>query len=165
MATGPLFVGAEEVILRKDSEHYGSSRPIMEGLELVMMLNHSTARLVVHCNTPDKAAADFFVKINGLPKAAVITLDTPAQVITEDDPHLAQWEAINRQRAKGPLSLVVTGYQSVFDMCSRSHQPVLLYGRRGQVASEQTIPSWGELQESVRKQREATVDQLNEPEY
>ena len=50
MSTGPMFVGAEGVLLRRNKYKYGSSRPIMEGFELVTALKHfPTSRLVIHC--------------------------------------------------------------------------------------------------------------------
>jgi hypothetical protein len=133
----------------------------MEGLELVMALRKfPTSRLSIYFNTEDTDAASFFCKINGLAEAQVITM-RPAD--RSEEPYVAQWSAIQRQRSQGPLNLVLTAYKRIYQLCSSSHQAVLLYGRVGQVGSLDTEVSWTELSERVRRSREASVESTEGP--
>lgn len=159
MANGPLFVGAEGILLRRHKEHYGSSHPIMEGFELVTALKGFTTRLVIHCYTEDVDTAQFFLKVNGLTQFNVIGLKP---VDREEHPAQAQWHALQRQRAIGPISLVLTSFSWVYHNCLGSFQPVSLYGRRGQAggAEETTITPWSEIEERVKHERAAAVESV-----
>jgi len=99
MASGPLIVGAEGVLLIPEKDvPYASSRPIMEGIELVMQLKHfptSNATIIVH--TQDLEGAAYFVKINGLPETGCTS--TALEDKNEPTP-MAQWWAIERIRAR-----------------------------------------------------------------
>ena len=159
MAAGPLIVGAEGVILIADDGPYASSSPIMDGIELVTQLKHfptSQATVIVH--TQDVEGAGYFVKINGLPETGVVP------VLREDmeDAPLAQWYAIERLRARGPVRLVLTAYKEVYEKCTVSHQPVLLYGRRGSIGSLDGPTSWETLEERIRRHRDAVVEAMDD---
>lgn len=149
---GTLLVGAENVILVPD-QAYASSRPIPEGLELVLKLRtFPITRTIVMVGTQDAEAALHFCRLNGLP---TVDIDT---VLPEDedlDSAEAQWNLIQRRRAGGPIPLVITAYPRVYQLCTTSHQPVLLYGRRGGLYESEGQPSWDELHNRVTKHREA----------
>jgi len=161
MASGPLIVGAEGVLLIPEKDvPYASSRPIMEGIELVMQLKHfptSNATIIVH--TQDLEGAAYFVKINGLPETGCTS--TALEDKNEPTP-MAQWWAIERIRARGPVRLVITAYQEVYERCLWSHQPVLLYGRRGSIGALDGPTPWEDLVSRVKRQRDAKVDALDE---
>lgn len=161
MAAGPLLVGAEGVILIPDADiPYASSRPIMEGLELVTQLKHfPTSNATIIVNTQDVEGAAYFVKINGLPETGVVSTALEDKA---EEPALAQWYAIERLRATGPVRLVLTAYKEVYERCATSHQPVLLFGRRGSVATLDGPTPWETLHEKVRKQRDAKVEAMND---
>lgn len=152
---GPLIVGAEGVILTPDKA-YASSRPINEGLELIMMLDKfPTSSLTFVCNTDQETEATYFVKMNGFPKARVLL--TPREE-RDEYPEAAQWNAINRERAKGPINLVVTSYREVYDNCCRTRQAALLFGRKGALSTLGEQPSWRELSERVKANKEARLE-------
>ena len=161
MAAGPLLVGAEGVLLITDEDvPYASSRPILEGIELVMQLKHfptSNATVIVH--TDDIEGATYFVKINGLPETGCV----PTAIEDKyEDPAMAQWYAIERQRATGPVRLVLTAYKEVYERCLRSHQPVLLFGRMGGVGSLDEPVPWEDLHSRIQRQRDARVEAIDE---
>jgi hypothetical protein len=154
---GPLLVGAEEVILVQDMENYGSSRPVNEGLELVMALSHfPTSQVIMMCNTADTPTAEFFCKIHGLKGVEVVGLQP-------EDRHeplpSVQWRAVKRQRALGPVNLVITAYREVYERCGGAHQPCILFGRRGGLISHDERTTWAEASEAVRRRRYAEVDE------
>lgn len=153
---GPLVIGAEGVVLVPNKDTYGSSRPIEEGLELVLMLKEfPTSSTTVITHTEDKAAAEIWMKLNGLPKAAVV-ITHPVDVDLE--PSEAQWHQIQRERARGPVNLVLTAFRDVYERCTQAHQPVLLFGRRGSVGSLDVPPSWDEVHARVQFSREANAE-------
>jgi hypothetical protein len=153
---GPLIVGAEGVILLPDKEAYASSRPIQEGLELVLMLkDFPTSSHTVICRTKDQTAAEYFMKMNGLPKADVILTAVEDE---NEHPAIAQWHAINRARARGPVNLVITAHREVFERCTQSSQPVMLYGRRGALSTLDAQTSWEEIHSQVRATKEIRLD-------
>lgn len=153
---GPLIVGAEGVILIRDDQSYGASRPIMEGLELVTQLMHfPTSRTVVVVNETELEGIGHFLKINGLGKASAAAI---AMEDKNEDPAIAQWYVIERLRAAGPIGMVLTAYPEVYKRCVGSHQPVLLFGRRGALGSPEVRPSWDQLHERVIRRRDAEAD-------
>ena len=158
---GPLVVGAEGVILQPE-DAYASSRPIMEGLELLMMLEKfPTSMVSILCNTTQQTEAEYFVKINGFPNAAVVT------AVPEDkdmSPADAQWHAINRIRSKGPINLVLTAHREVYTHCIHSHQAALLFGRKGALSTMEESPTWNDLHERVKANREARLDETDRSE-
>ena len=159
---GTLLVGAEGVILIPDQEAYGASRPIHEGLELVLQLkNFPTGRLVVLVGEEDTKLAEHWVKVQGLKGAGVVGI---AAEDRHEDPDLAQWYAIERQRSAGPINMVLTAYQSVYDCCKVTHQPVLLFGRRGAIGSLDNRFTWDDLHNRVIRTRDAAVEE-DEHEY
>lgn len=159
--SGVLLVGAEDIVLVSNKEAFGSSRPLMEGLELVTMLQHfPTSRVVVMVGIADEPMADQWMKIHGLRGVAVAGV--PPQDRYER-PDTAQWYCVERQRALGPVGMVLTSYPEVYRLCSGSHQPVLLYGRRGAVISEEDRPAWDELHASVLRSRELAVEEFDDP--
>jgi hypothetical protein len=93
--------------------------------------------------------------MNGLPQVSVVPI-----AVEDADLKLetAQWHAIERQRAAGPVNMVLTAYPYVFEMCSRTHQAVLLYGRRGGLEDIPKPESWDTLQERSRQRREAIAE-------
>jgi hypothetical protein len=79
---------------------------------------------------------------------------------------MAQWYAIERIRANGPVRLVVTAFKEVYERCLMSHQPVLLFGRRGSVGSLDSPEPWENLHARVIRQRDAKVEAMsNESEH
>lgn len=159
---GVLLVGAEGVILLPDYQAYGASKPLMDGLELVMQLMHfPTTRTVVLTNQVETSNATYFCRLNGLAKVAVIGISAEDEA---EDPALAQWYAIDRCRAQGPVNMVLTSHTEVFERCTSSHQPVLLFGRRGSLGTQRARPEWGDLHERVIRSREAVVDHQMEGE-
>lgn len=158
---GPLLVGAEDIILVSNKKTFGSSRPLMEGLELVTMLKHfPTSRTVVMVEIEDVKTADTWVKMHGLKEVIVVGIPPEDRY---EPPDVAQWYTIERQRALGPVNLVLTAFPEVYRRCTASHQPVLLYGRRGAVISEEDRPTWDELHASVMRSREAAVEEDDDP--
>jgi hypothetical protein len=153
---GPLVVGAEGVILLPDKEAYASSRPLIDGLELVLQLEKfPTSQLTIVCHTQDADAAGYFVKMNGLPHARVL-LTTPED--QEEPVQAAQWNAINRVRAQGPVNVVLTSYKDVYTRCVQSYQAALLFGRKGALAGLEDKPTWGELYDRVKATKQARLD-------
>ena len=156
---GPLIVGAEGVILQPD-DAYASSRPILEGLELVLMMEKfPTSQLTVVCNTDDQTAAEYFVKMNGLPKARIVLTAVEDEELPTAD---AQWHTIQRERAKGPLNYVLTAYKQVYTHCVQTHQAALLFGRKGALSTMETAPSWEELHDRVKMTKEARLGDVPE---
>ena len=159
MAAGPLVVGAEGVILIPDEGPYASSRPIMDGIELVTQLKHfPTSNTTVIVHTQDVEGAAYFVKINGLPETSV----TPVLREDMDDAATAQMFAIERLRAKGPIRLVLTAHYEVYEMCRRAYQPVVLYARRGSLGSLGASMSWETLEGRVQRHRDALVEAMDD---
>ena len=157
---GTLVVGAENVILQADEEAYASSRPILEGLELVLMMEKfPTSQLIIICNTDDETAANYWVKMNGLPKARIILI-APEDADSATD--VAQWHAIQRERARGPLNYVLTAYKTVYTHCVQTHQAALLFGRKGALSSMETALSWEELHDRVKSTKEARLGDVPE---
>lgn len=160
MAAGPLVIGAEGVLLVKHRTHYPSSRPIDEGLELVSQLRHfPTTTLLILVGTEDQEGAEYFIKAQGLTGATVMP-------IAEEDRHEpspeAQWYNIERVRSRGPIRLVITAYAEVYEHCALSHQPVLLYARRGSVGAMDNTPSWEDLNSRVSRRQDAIVEGRSE---
>jgi hypothetical protein len=157
---GPLVVGAEGVILLPDKSAYASSRPLLDGLELVLQLEKfPTSQLTIICHTADGTNADYFCKMNGLPHARVL-LTAPEDA---DEPiAVAQFNAINRIRAQGPVNVVLTAYKDVYTRCVQSYQGALLFGRKGALSTLEDVPSWQELHDKVKQVKQARLD--NEPE-
>jgi hypothetical protein len=150
-------VGAEEVILVQDRDHYGSSRPVNEGLELIMALSHfPTSQVIVLCNTEDTQTADFFCRIHGLKTVEVVGLMPEDRI---ESPSVVQWRGVKRQRALGPVNLVITAYRDVYERCGGAHQPCVLFGRRGGLISHDNRSTWAEASEAVRRRRYAEVDE------
>jgi hypothetical protein len=159
---GPLLVGAEGVLLIEDKGSYAASRPITEGIELAMQLFHfPTSRMVVLTGLVDTDGAQHFCRIHGLAKAAVVGINPEDKI---EDPWTAQWYSIERERAAGPINMVLTSYPEVFERCMESHQPVLLFGRRGSVGTLDTRPSWGQLHERVIARRDAIAEEIPDEE-
>lgn len=158
---GVLLVGAEDVVLVSNKEAFGSSRPLMEGLELVTMMKHfPTSRTAMLVGTEEVALADQWMKIHGLREVAIVGISAEDRY---ERPDLAQWYAIERQRAMGPIGMVLTSYPEVYRRCAGSHQPVLLYGRRGAVISDEDRPAWDELHANVLRVREAAIEEFDDP--
>jgi len=155
---GPLLVGAEGVLLIPDGESFGASRPIMEGIDLVLQLRHfPTARTIVTVGASDTEESERWCKMNALPEVAVVGIAPEDRHLPPD---LAQWYVVERQRAKGPLHLVLTAYETVFERCKLSHQPVLLFARRGALGAAPAAVSWDELHAQVVRRREAAVEAI-----
>lgn len=157
---GPLIVGAEGVILLPDKTAYASSRPLNDGLELVLQLEKfPTTHVTILCHTKDETDAAYFVKMNGLPHARVM-LTNPEDI---DQPvPVAQWNLIQRIRAQGPVNLVLTSYKDVYTRCVQSYQASLLFGRKGALSTMEDIPTWDNLHEQVKATRAARLK--DEPE-
>lgn len=157
---GPLIVGAEGVILLPDKSAYASSRPLNEGLELVLQLEKfPTTHVTILCHTKEEQDAAYFVKMNGLPHARVM-LTNPEDI---DEPvQVAQWNLIQRIRAQGPVNTVLTAYKDVYTRCVQSYQACLLYGRKGALSTMEEAPSWQDLQDQVRATKAARLK--DEPE-
>lgn len=159
---GPLFVGAEGVILLPDKESYAASRPVNEGLELVLMLKEfPTSSLTVICHTDNQEGAEHFVRMHGLPRARVLT--TPAEDRAEYTAQ-AQLHALNRERARGSINLVLTAFKEVYDRCTVAHQNVLLFSRRGALASLGDQIPWDDMQARVKMANEARIEEENKDE-
>lgn len=154
------MVGAEGVILLPDKEAYASSRPLNEGLELVMQLEKfPTSQLTIICHTEDKMDCEYFIRMNGLPHARIL-LTTPED---KDEPvPLAQWNAINRCRAQGPVNIVLTAYKDVYTRCVQSYQAALLFGRKGALSSLDNKPTWNELYDRVKATKQARLEKPEE---
>jgi hypothetical protein len=157
MTAGALVIGAEGVVLRMDAQNYPSSKPLQEGLDLVLMLGHfPTTRTLLLVNTENYDGAVYWAKMNGLLKVEVVPRAPEDR--TESDP-VAQWHGIQQIRSNGPINLVITAHPQVYLECLSGYQPVLLYGRRGAVGSPEAGPSWQKLQSQVRRRREALVEE------
>jgi len=154
---GPLLIGAEGVILTPNPEWYGASRPISEGLELALQLGHfPTSRTLIAVGTSVADDATRWCKLHGLREVDVVTMAPEDRHVTPED---AQWYTIERQRARGPLHLVLTSYATVFVRCKVSHQPVLLFGRRGSLGAAPPQKSWDEMHARIVRQREAMIEE------
>lgn len=154
---GPLLVGAEGVVLVPGKGAYASSRPLPEGLELVMMLKHfptSSTHLMV--GTEDLDSAGHFIKIHGLKEVGVVGI-TPEDRVVE--PATAQWNIVQRHRSRGPVNLVLTAYREVYERCISTRQAVLLYGRLGVVGTLDTGQPWQDLHERIIQARDAAVEE------
>jgi hypothetical protein len=156
---GPLIVGAEDVILVPNRESYAASRPVTEGLELILQLKvFPTSRLIVLAGTEDEQGADHFCKLNGLMGASAVGIFPEDR---HEEPWLAQWYNISRQRAAGPIRMVITSYPEVYEKCGESHQPVLLFARYGMIAHASDPESWDQLTARVKRSREATIETID----
>ena len=150
------MVGAEGVILVPDHSSYASSRPIQEGIELVMQLREFPTSLTsVIVGDPDPTPVDHFCKVHGLSKAACVGI---AAEDAEEDCALAQWNALVRLRASGPINMVLTAYPLVYERCQSTHQPVLLFARRGALGQFDPKASWEDLHNRVIRHRDAEVE-------
>ncbi len=155
---GPLLVGAEHVIIVPDAESYAAGRPIMEGIELVMQMMHfPTTRTSLLVGIIDTEPATYYAKINGLAKCGIVGIKAEDR---HEDPALAQWYTIERLRAAGPINMVVTAYDAVYQRCRRSHQPVLLFARRGSLGTLEDRKPWEELHAGVVRSRDAAVEAI-----
>lgn len=159
--SGPLLVGAEGVLLIADNDNYGASRPLMEGLELItQMRHHPTTRTTVTVGVVDTSMPEHYMKIHGLNGVNV------KGILPEDrdeDPALAQWYVIERCRSAGPINLVITSYSLVWQKCVATHQPVLLYGRRGSLGEGQEVrATWDELHAKVLRHQDAEADMIED---
>ena len=153
---GPLVVGAEGVVLLPKQATYGSSHPIQEGIELVLQLMHfPTTRTSVIVGTEDLGGAAHFCRVNGLAKASVVGI-SPEDL--GGPPDEAQWFAIERLRAAGQVSLVLTAHSSVYRACRGTHQPVILFGRRGSIEQTEGRPSWNTLHQRAVSRRDALIE-------
>ena len=155
--SGPLLVGAEDVILVPSKQSYASSRPITEGLDLVLQLaSFPTTRITVIAGTEDVTGADYFCKMHGIKSAGVVG-------VAPEDRHeelwLTQWYNVERQRAKGPIRLVLTAFPEVFARCAETHQPALLFARYGSGALATEPSSWEDLSKRVRSRIEAEIEE------
>lgn len=157
--SGPLLVGAEGVLLIVDEENYGASRPLMEGLELVMqMRHHPTTRTTVMVGVVETDMAEHYMKIHGLTGVNVRGI---APEDRDEDPAMAQWYVVERQRSAGPINLVLTAYSLVYQKCVTTHQPVLLFGRRGSLGTDQEVrATWDELHAKVLRHQDAEVETM-----
>lgn len=154
---GPLIVGAEGVLLVPDEDSYAASRPVTEGIELVMQLGHfPTSNTMVLVSTVDTEVGEYFCRMHGLAKAGVVGIAPEDKVV---EAPTAQWYAIERLRAKGPINLVLTGHALVYEKCRKSHQAVLLFGRRGSVPEFEPQPTWDELHRRALNHREAVAEE------
>lgn len=152
---GPLIVGAEGVILTPD-EAYAASRPINEGLEMVMQLEKfPTSSLIIICNTDMEREAQYWIRMNGLPQARIALTAVEDR---EETAAAAQWAVIQRERAKGPINLVLTSYKEVYTHCIQTHQSCLLYGRKGALSTLGEAPSWSQVHDRVLATKEARLD-------
>lgn len=157
--SGPLLVGAEGVVLVPDGEAYGASRPLMEGLALVMqMMHHPTTRTTVMVNQVNTTMAEHWMKIHGLTNVGVRGI---APEDKDEDPGLAEWYVVERLRSAGPVNLVLTAYPEVYSRCTATFQPVLLYGRRGTLGAPEQRETWDELHAKVVRHREAEVETMD----
>jgi hypothetical protein len=160
---GPLVVGAEGVLLLPDKDAYASSRPIEEGLELVYMLREfPTSVVIIICHTEDQEAAEYFMRMQALPKARVVTT---APEDRSEHAQTAQWHAINRERARGPVNLVLTAFREVHENCLHNHQTSLLFGRKGALAMLETQIPWEDQHERVKMTKEARINGENDDEH
>jgi hypothetical protein len=159
--SGPLLVGAEGVLLVADPENYGASRPLMEGLELVMqMRHHPTTRTTVMVGVVDTSMPEHFMKIHGLSGVNVRGI---APEDKEEDPAMAQWYVVERQRSAGPINMVLTSYSAVYQKCVETHQPVLLFGRRGSLGTEPELrATWDELHAKVKRHIDAEAETMGD---
>ena len=154
-----FFVGAEGVILLRDEDSYAASRPHHAGLELVTALMHlPLVQLYVHVDTEDIVGAEYFMRMNGIPSASVVPL-TPSD--RSEEPWMSQWLAIERERSKGPLTLVLTAWGEVFERCLGTYQAALLYARRGGVETIGELPSWDQLRDRVTFRRQAEIEEVD----
>jgi hypothetical protein len=154
---GPLIVGAEGVLLVPDQESYAASRPITEGIELTMQLGHfPTSNTVVLVSTVDTEVGMYFCRMHGLSKSTVVGIAPEDKTI---EAPTAQWFAIERLRAKGPINMILTAYALVYERCRRSHQPVILFGRRGSLAGLEGQSTWDELHKRALNHREAMAEE------
>lgn len=155
---GPLLVGAEHVIIVPDAESYAAGRPIMEGIELVMQMMHfPTSRTSLLAGIVDTEPIKYFAKINGLAKCGIVGIKAEDR---NEDPAEAQWYAIERLRAGGPINMVLTAYPYVYERCMGSHQPVLLFARRGSLGALEGHRPWEELHAGVIRSRDAAVSAI-----
>jgi len=138
---GVMVVGAEDVLLRPHEDAYASSSPIDRGCELVSAISHGMliSSLVVLFNTPDEQAAHFWTRLNGFSDAQLRCVE-PGDI--NMDAHHRQWAQIQRQRAMGPIWMVVTASSTVARLCQESFQDVVLFVRRGQVEGVPELVTW-----------------------
>jgi hypothetical protein len=128
----------------------------VDGIELVMQLMHfPTSRTVIMIGQENIEGAQHFTKIHGLAKASVVGI---APEDREEDPALAQWYVIERQRSAGPINLVLTAYPEVYRRCAATHQAVILFARRGSLGAPEMRPTWGELHNRVIRRRDAEAE-------
>lgn len=152
---GPLIIGAEGVLLIRDEESYAASRPVDEGIELALQLSHfPTSRVVILVDLVDTEPMEHFCRIHGLTKAATVGI---APEDAEEDSWRAQWYALERQRSSGPVNMVLTAHPEVFSNCTASHQPAILFARRGALGDLEVRSTWNELHERVIRSRDARV--------
>ena len=157
---GPLIVGAEGVILLPDPTAYASSRPLNDGLELVLLLEKfPTSKVTILCHTQNQVDAEYFCKMQGLPHAQVM-ITSPEDM--EEPVAVSQWKLIQKIRAQGPVNCVLTSYKDVYTRCVQSYQAALLYGRKGALSTMEEAPSWQDLHDRVKQVKQARLD--NEPE-
>jgi hypothetical protein len=157
--SGPLVVGAENVILIPDGDNYGAARPLSEGLELVMQLrHHPTTRTTVTINSVDTKMAEHFMRIHGLKDVAVRGI---AAEDVREDPAVAEWYVIERIRAAGPVNMVITAHPEVYMRCMDSHQPCLLFGRRGSLGTQGDRPTFAALHARVVAHRDAEAESMD----
>lgn len=150
---GPVLVGAENVILVEDADSYAASRPVTEGIELVVQLRgFPTSKLVVITGQEDTKATDHFCKLNGITGANVLGIAPEDRDI---DPADAQWYVIERERARGPIGLVITAYPGVLQRCMSTAQPAILFARRGSLGELELPLTWRDLHSRVIKHRRA----------
>lgn len=154
---GTLVVGAEYVLLNPDPESIAASHPITEGCELVMAICKGlpVGRFVVMMHTTDNDMGEFWCKANGL-KPASIEGPIPEDIHEPFD--VAEWNTIERIRSQGPVWLVITASTVIYQKCSATHQPVLLFGRRGGLEELPPRESWWQVQERIQRHREAAVE-------
>lgn len=149
---GTLCVGAEGVLILPGKGSYASGKPIPEGIEMVMRLKAGITVVIV--DTQDIAGAEYFCTMHGLPGVTVVG-SLPED--KEEEPAVSQWYGIERQRSKGPIHTVITGYGFVYQRCVLTHQSVLLFGRRGALGSLDTSTSWEDLRQRAIRHRDAEI--------
>lgn len=153
---GPLVIGAEGVILVQDEESYGASRPIDAGIELALQLSHfPTSRVTILIAQVDTEPAEHFCRVHGLHKSSIVGI---APEDEHEDPALAQWFALERQRSAGPVNMVLTAHSEVYERCKSSFQAAILFARRGSLGEGPPSFTWNDLHDRVLRSREARAD-------
>jgi hypothetical protein len=155
-----VVIGAEGVLLVPHWDLYGSSRPIVEGLELTQQLKgFPTTRMVVMMHTKRLDVAEFWCKVNGLADAQPVI---PQIADLATGPDVAQVHGVQRQRSRGPVSLIVTAFPTVFDACRAIGQPSILFARQGFSEAPLQLKGWDEMMDQVNEKVVADAEEAGQ---